>query len=152
MKSPLITINKRSKAQCFPKLLTSGFVGSTRIVKEDKPGFYASYSMQTEALNYARFLIGMMNEEVLNKERHDDMLKVQYPEAGKSPSEQWGLGIGIRRSEFGDEFFHNGFNLNFTSDFMFNKDQRFGYVFFTNCNKGSDFNKKLLEFFKGNDE
>jgi CubicO group peptidase (beta-lactamase class C family) len=118
----------------------------------DKPNFYASYSMQTEALNYARFLIGLMNENGLKKESFDDMLKVQFPNAGKSPDEQWGLGIGIRPTEFGDEFYHGGFNLNFSGEFMFNKEQKFGYVFFTNCNKGSEFNKKLLKFFKNSSE
>jgi CubicO group peptidase (beta-lactamase class C family)/predicted alpha/beta superfamily hydrolase len=120
-------------------------------LRSKNPNFHASYSMQTESMNYARFMIGIMNEEVLKKESHDDMLKVQYPDAGKSPNELWGLGIGIRHTEFGDEYFHGGFNLNFSSDFMFNKEQKFGYVFFTNCNKGSDFNKKLLKFFRGND-
>ncbi len=109
-------------------------------INSEKPNFYASYSMQSEAANYARFLIGMMNEEVLKEESYDEMLKVQYPNASKSPGEQWGLGLGIKHSEFGEEFFHGGFNLNFTCEFMFNKEQKFGYVFFTNCNKGSDFN------------
>ena len=108
--------------------------------------------MQTEALNYARFLIGMMNEKVLKKETYDDMLKVQYPNTKKSPSEQWGLGIKIRHTEFGDAFYHGGSNLNFTSEFMFNKEQKFGYLFFTNCNKASVFNKELLKFLKGSVE
>ena len=117
-------------------------------IRADKPGFYASYSMQTEALNYARFLLALMNENGLKKGSFDDMLRVQFPNAGKSPDEQWGLGIGIRPAEFGDEFYHGGYNLNFSGEFMFNKEQKFGYVFFTNCNKGSEFNKKLLKFIK----
>ncbi|WP_276371917.1 serine hydrolase [Chryseolinea sp. H1M3-3] len=117
-------------------------------VDAKNPNFYASYSMQTEALNYARFLVGLMNGNGLKKESYDEMLKVQFPNTRKSPNEQWGLGIGIRHTEFGDEFFHGGFNLNFTSEFMINNEQKFGYVFFTNCNKGSDFNKKLLRFIK----
>jgi CubicO group peptidase (beta-lactamase class C family)/predicted alpha/beta superfamily hydrolase len=115
-------------------------------INSQNPNFYASHSMQTEAVNYAKFLIGMMNEKGLKKESYNDMLKVQFPNASKSNDEQWGLGIGIRHSKFGDEFNHGGFNLNFTSEFMFNKEQKFGYVFFTNCNKASAFNKKLLKY------
>ena len=121
-------------------------------INSKKPDFYASYSMQTEAINYSRFLIGMMREKVLKKASYDDMLKVQFPNTSKPGKSQWGLGIAITPTEFGDEYSHDGFNLNFSSAFMFNKKQKFGYVFFTNCNKGSDFNKKLLEFIKGNDE
>ena len=80
------------------------------------------------------------------------MLRVQFPDASKSSKSQWGLGIAITPTEFGNEYSHNGFNLNFSSDFMFNKKQKFGYVFFTNCNKGSELNKKILKFFKSNDE
>jgi len=121
-------------------------------INSKKPNFYASYSMQTEAASYAKFLIGVMNEEGLKKESYDDMLKEQFPNTSKPGKGQWGLGIAIKPTEFGDEYSHDGFNLNFTSAFMFNKKQKFGYVFFTNCNKGSDINKKLLKFFKGIDE
>ena len=121
-------------------------------IDSENPNFYASYSMQTEAANYAKFLIGMMNEEGLKKESYDDMLKVQFPNASQAGERQWGLGIAIKRTEFGDEYSHGGFNLNFSSEFMFNKKQKVGYVFFTNCNKGSDLNKKLLKFLRSNDE
>ena len=36
-------------------------------IDSKKPNFYASYSMQTEAANYARFLICMINEKGLKK-------------------------------------------------------------------------------------
>jgi CubicO group peptidase (beta-lactamase class C family)/predicted alpha/beta superfamily hydrolase len=115
-------------------------------INSDNPNFYASYSMQSEAANYARFLIGMMTEKGLKKESYDHMLKAQFPNASKAGQGQWGIGIAIKPTEFGDQYSHDGFNLNFTSAFMFNKKQKFGYVFFTNCNKGSDLSKKLLKF------
>lgn len=118
-------------------------------INSTKPDFFASYSLQTEAINYARFLIGMMQGKGLKKESYEEMLKVQFPDASNPGQSQWGLGIAIKPTEFGDEYSHGGFNLNFTSEFMFNKKQKFGYVFFTNCNKGSTLNKKLVEFLKG---
>ncbi|MEP7322918.1 MAG: serine hydrolase, partial [Saprospiraceae bacterium] len=117
-------------------------------ITESKPDFYASYSMQTEALNYAKLIISIMKEELLQKSSYNEMLKVQYPTASDSPNSQWGLGIGIRESDNGVEYYHNGFNSNFTSDFMFNKEKRFGYVFFTNCNKGGALTRSLLSLFK----
>ena len=120
-------------------------------IDSENPGFYASYSMQTEAVNYARFIIALMNEKGLKKESYDDILKVQFPDASEPGKNQWGLGIAILPSEFGNEYSHGGFNLNFSSNFMFNKKQKFGYVFFINCNKGSDLNKKLLKFLRADD-
>lgn len=123
------------------------------------PNFYAAYSLQTEAISYANFLIAMIKEEGLKKTTFDEMLKVQvvFPtnlltkEAPKTDSTSWCLGIQKRHSEFGDEYLHGGDNYNFTCAFMFNQEQKFGYVFFTNCNKGSEFNKKLEPFLTGKD-
>jgi CubicO group peptidase (beta-lactamase class C family)/predicted alpha/beta superfamily hydrolase len=119
-------------------------------INSKNPNFYASYSMQTEAVTYAKFLISLMNGDGLKKESYEDMLSPQFPNAFKSTGNQRGLGIEIKSTEFGNEYSHNGFNLNFTSEFMFNKEQQFGYVFFTNCNKASDLNKKLVKFLKSN--
>jgi hypothetical protein len=94
----------------------------------------------------------MMDGKVLKKESYDDILKVQFPDAADAGNNQKGLGVIINPTEYGYEYSHGGFNSNFTSEFMFNKHQKFGYVFFTNCNKGSDFNKKLLKFLKDTKE
>jgi CubicO group peptidase (beta-lactamase class C family) len=112
----------------------------------NKPNFGAAYSLQTEAVSYAKFLIAMIQEEGLKKETYDEMLKVHVRTPSKTDSSSWGLGIIIKPSEFGNEYMHDGYNLNFYSAFMFNKEQKYGYVFFTNCNKGFDFNKKLEPF------
>jgi CubicO group peptidase (beta-lactamase class C family) len=123
------------------------------------PNFFAAFSLQTEAISYANFLIAMIKEEGLKKTTFDEMLKVQvvFPtnlltkEAPKTDSTSWCLGIQKRHSEFGDEYLHDGNNYNFTCAFMFNREQKFGYVFFTNCNKGIEFNKKLEPFLTGKD-
>jgi CubicO group peptidase (beta-lactamase class C family) len=115
-------------------------------INANNPNFYAAYSLQTEAVSYARFLIAMINEEGLKKGTYDEMLKVHVQIPSKTDSSSYCLGIIMKPSEFGNEYLHDGYNLNFYSAFMFNKEQKFGYVFFTNCNKGFDFNKKLEGF------
>jgi CubicO group peptidase (beta-lactamase class C family) len=120
------------------------------------PDFQAAFSLQTEAISYAKFLIAMIKEEGLKKTLFDEMLKVQvvFPtyflnkEAPKTDSSTWCLGVQKKHSEYGDEYLHGTNNWNFTGSFMFNQQQKFGYVFFTNCNKGIELNKKLEEFLK----
>jgi CubicO group peptidase (beta-lactamase class C family) len=112
----------------------------------DKPDFGASYSLQTEAISYAKFIIAMMQEKGLKKETYDEMFKVQIQMPSRTDSSSYCLGIEMKPTRFGYEYLHDGYNLNFYSAFMFNKEQKFGYVFFTNCNKGFDFNKKLETF------
>ena len=58
----------------------------------------------------------------------------------------YGLGLRVKPSELGAEYRHGGYNLNFSSGFMFNAEQKFGYVFFTNCEKGQEFDARLAAF------
>lgn len=116
----------------------------------EKPDFAAAYSLQTEAMSYSKLLIAMIREEGLKKKTYDTMLKAQV----KTPTDSvsYGLGIMVKPSEFGNEYMHDGYDRNFYSAFMFNKDHRFGYVFFTNCGEnGADFNKKLEPFLTNGD-
>lgn len=115
-------------------------------INADNPDFAASYSLQTEAISYARFIIAMMQDKGLKKETYDEMFKSQIPIPSGTDSSSYCLGIKIKPTRFGNEYMHDGYNLNFYSAFMFNKEQEFGYVFFTNCNKGLDFNKILEGF------
>jgi CubicO group peptidase (beta-lactamase class C family) len=123
-----------------------GKISSGYGINANNPGFYAAYSLQTEARSYAKFLIAMIQQEGLNKESYDEMLRVYVRTPSGTDSMSWGLGIMIKPSEFGVEYMHDGSNLNFSSAFMFNKEHEFGYVFFTNCNKGFDLNKRLEGF------
>jgi len=125
-----------------------GKVSESWGLNANKPDFGASYSLQTEAVSYARFLIAMLQEKGLKKKTYDEMLKVHVRTPSETDSISWCLGIMTKPSEFGNEYMHDGYNQNFSSNFMFNKEQKFGYVFFTNCNKGSGFNKKLEKFLK----
>ena len=108
-----------------------------------KPDFGASYSLQTEAISYSKFIIALMQEKGLNKDTYNEMLKPQVQIPSRDDSASYCLGIEMKPSDFGNEYMHGGFNRNFSSAFMFNKEQKFGYVFFTNCNKGMEFEKKL---------
>lgn len=122
--------------------------------KQDSTWFGAAGGFHTEAVNYAYFLIAMMKGKGLKKSTVYEMFKQQV----KLPSGQdfdgdtgWGLGIGIRPGSSGIDYNHRGNNGNFQSYFRINRQQQSGYVFFTNCNGGGDFNERLEKFFlKGN--
>jgi hypothetical protein len=61
----------------------------------------------------------------------------------------WGLGIAIKPVPGGTLYEHGGNNGNFQSGFKINRALKNGYVFFTNCDKGDIFNKRLAGFFEG---
>jgi CubicO group peptidase (beta-lactamase class C family) len=116
-----------------------------------KPDFGASYSLQTEAVSYSKFIIALMQEKGLNKNTYNEMLKPQVQIPSRADSASYCLGIEMKPSSFGNEYMHDGYNRNFSSAFIFNKEQKFGYVFFTNCNKGMEFEKRLNLFLKKKD-
>ena len=116
-----------------------------------KPDFGASYSLQTEAMSYSKFIIAIMQEKGLNKETYNEMLKPQVKIPSRADSASYCLGIETKPSSFDIEYMHDGYNRNFSSAFMFNKEQKFGYVFFTNSNKGTEFEKRLELFLKKKD-
>jgi CubicO group peptidase (beta-lactamase class C family) len=118
-------------------------------INAGKPDFAAAYSLQTEAISYAKLIIAIMQEQGLQKETLGEMLTPQIQIPSDTDSSSYCLGIRMMSTKFGNLYFHDGYNLNFYSAFMFNKDTKSGYVFFTNCNSGQGFNKKLEAFMTG---
>jgi CubicO group peptidase (beta-lactamase class C family) len=117
----------------------------------DRTAFNSAASLHSEAREYSKFLIAVMNETGLNSETVQQMLKEQIiilkDEGFKSDGYySWALGFGIKKIANKYYYAHGGNNWNFQSHFLFDKDRKNGYVFFTNCNNGSEFNKKLEKF------
>ena len=98
-------------------------------ISERRPGFFAAYGLQTEAVSYANFLIEIMNDQGLTGKSPGEMLKVHINTPSSKDSPSWGLGIAIKSTPYGTQYKHGGDNLSFTSNFLFNKEQKSGYVF-----------------------
>jgi CubicO group peptidase (beta-lactamase class C family) len=119
----------------------------------DRTLLNAAGGLRTESVDYARFLIAVMNDQNLKKETARDMLKkqVQLPVdnmirkyAGYTG---WALGFAIKETPYGPIYLHAGNNHGFESGFILDKSQKTGYVFFTNCDKGNAFSQKLEALF-----
>ena len=112
------------------------------------PNFKASASLQTESKTFSAFLIALMNDKILSKKSHQELLKIQSVSLAtkKSKERKYGLGIVIEASSYGTNYSHGGDNLSNTALYMFNKEKKVGYVFFTNSEHKNTFNKNLLDF------
>jgi CubicO group peptidase (beta-lactamase class C family) len=115
-------------------------------INVNKPDFAASYSLQTEAISYSNFIIALMNGKGLSKPAYEEMLKAQVQIPSSTDSSSYCFGIKMKPTEFGTVYMHDGFNQNFYSAYLFSKSKKIGYVLFTNCNNGFDFNKKVENF------
>jgi CubicO group peptidase (beta-lactamase class C family) len=131
------------------------FVNGMRYADEhsmDSSCFGSAYSLHSEAVSYAQFLIAIMNGKGLQKSSFNELLKAQVELSKQSDhyinrgDTAWGLGIAIEPTKYGVRYEHDGDMYSFQSGFMFFKEHRNGYVFFTNCNKGMILNEKLEYF------
>jgi CubicO group peptidase (beta-lactamase class C family) len=122
------------------KHLASGYDGNKTVSDRswDRTLFNPACGLHTEAMSYANFLIAIMQDKGLKKESINEMLKeqVQLPDDANDRKfngiTEWSLGFGRKPSIYGINYMHGGNNSGYTSTFMFNKDNKFGYVFFTN--------------------
>lgn len=118
----------------------------------DRTAFSSAGSLHSEAIDYAKFLIAVMNDIGLDSATAVQMLtkQIDIPDDDEFKTDDgytaWALGFGIKEIKGKTYYGHDGDNWKFQSHFLLNKDQKNGYVFFTNCNKGFEFNKKLEQF------
>ncbi|WP_051882290.1 serine hydrolase domain-containing protein [Parvularcula oceani] len=127
--------------------------GWPRTFPDDTPQtFGAAGRLHTSAEDYARVLMALIDGWRLSPETRAEMLRPQ----GEVPLDSemhkatgataWGLGIAIEPTPFGTRYEHGGNNNNFQSGMMFFEEGGPGYVFMTNSDTGTDFDRRLQRF------
>ena len=120
--------------------------------EQDSSWFGGAGGLHTNAVDYATFLIALMRDKALSKKSSNEMFTAQVEVSPTNPSftedgfSSWGLGIAIKKMGEKNLYGHGGNNGNFQSGFIIDKSGRWGFVFFTNCDKGRELNKALQEF------
>lgn len=118
---------------------------------EDSTIFGAASTLHTNAANYARFLIAIIEGKMLRKTTFDGMLSMQ----SKIPTEMepywgfikgWGLGFAVEPTSLGTRYSHGGDNGGFQASCLFYRDKKMGHVYFTNCDRLGMFYMKLMAF------
>ena len=127
--------------------------GWPRSFPDDTPmTFGAAGRLHTNALEYARFMIALMDGKGLKPSTLNEMLaqQVQIPADSETTrltgETAWGLGIAIEPTPYGFRYEHGGNNGDFQSGMMFFRDRKLGYVFFTNSDRGETFNRALESY------
>jgi CubicO group peptidase (beta-lactamase class C family) len=118
---------------------------------EDSTYFGSASTLHTEAVDYAHFLIAVMNNKGLKKATIEDMLQLQShvpkgDEANWGTIKGWSLGFAVEPTDHGTRYSHGGDNGGFQAGCMFYREPKIGYVYFTNCDKGGWFYEKLRIF------
>lgn len=120
-----------------------------KIYRDKKVG--SGYSLKSEALDFAQFLIEMMEPKNLSQKWIDEMLKGHnhfdtdsnlFKETGQTG---WGLGFAQKPTTNGLMHLHTGNNHDFQAYAMFVPDQKYGFVMFANSDNLYDFLLELEE-------
>jgi CubicO group peptidase (beta-lactamase class C family) len=118
---------------------------------EDSTVFGSASTLHTDALNYAKFLIALMDGKILKAATTNEMLKQQSfipkewaPMWGEIQG--WSLGFAVEPTDHGIRYSHGGDNGGFQAGCMFYREQKIGYVFFTNCDQSGPFYVALRTF------
>ena len=107
----------------------------------DGTTFFAYSSLHTEANEYAKFIIAMLNEDGLKSKNFDEMLTEQTHFKDDNPLKKevgqtgWGLGFAQKVTEEYTMHMHTGNNHDFQSYAMFIPEKKYGLVVFTNSNR-----------------
>jgi CubicO group peptidase (beta-lactamase class C family) len=118
---------------------------------EDSTDFGSASTLHTNAEHYAKFILALLDNKIVKKETVDEMLKKQSsipnewaPMWGEIKG--WSLGYAVEPTDHGIRYSHGGDNGGFQAGCMFYREQRSGYVFFTNCDNSGPFYVNLRTF------
>lgn len=127
--------------------------------------FGAAFSIHSEALDFSNWLIeGLINGKGLSDASFEELFtphsELSESEVSNKGSEAYGLGFMILETPFGTGYGHGGNNLGFTSLFYVQKEQKWGFILFTNSEYGTDMGFGLAtyaatgdpEFFENQEE
>lgn len=121
----------------------------------------AAFTMHTNPLDYAKFVIAILKGVGLNSKTFNEMfrpqIKVQKGSANSienytgqlSSSVSWSLGWGIQCTEMGDSFWHWGDNGGFKSFILGSKSSKNAIIIFTNGSNGLTIISKIVKKYMG---
>nr|WP_246164437.1 serine hydrolase domain-containing protein [Xanthovirga aplysinae] len=106
--------------------------------------FGAAFSIHSEPLDFSKWMIGVMKEELLSKESYHELLKPHSNVPTDDLDISYTLGFMKFPFIFTNTYGHGGNNEGFTSFFTLNTTKDWGYVLFTNSEYGEKLGEDLF--------
>lgn len=105
----------------------------------------ACCSLQTNAEDYSKLVIAVMNGELLKKATWDDVMKPQINVDARFSNLFWGLGWGLEKTKTGETFWHWGDGGKSKDYITANLATKDAIIFFADSENGLSFAKELLD-------
>ncbi|MDC7998029.1 serine hydrolase domain-containing protein [Gilvibacter sediminis] len=101
--------------------------------------FVAPTTLHSEALDFSKWMIAMMNQQGLSQEGFTELYKPHSEISNGLLQQDYTLGFTklavLNRAEL---FTHSGNNDGFSTYFAFDKDKKWGFVFFANASRAGE--------------
>ncbi len=120
-----------------------------------KQEFGAAYSIETEAQDYARWMIALLDARGLSQPAFATYFAGQQANIPADEPERafglhdWALGLAILETPFGRLYAHGGNNEGFTSLMVLSRERKWGMVLFTNADQVTPLGIELMTFLQG---
>jgi len=117
--------------------------------RKDKGVFVPASSIRTEPIDFSKWMIGMMNKQILTENSYKELFK-HHSSLSKPEAETqlyYTLGFTTANRHFTTSYFHGGTNDGFTCFYFMNINKKWGYVLFTNSEYGETVGYRLLDYF-----
>ncbi len=127
-----------------------GYKDSMPVQQNNDHKFGAAYSVHSEAGDFAKWVIALLERKGLSQSSFDELFKTQVTLPEEHPQREagvtsWTLGFAKAEFPFGNALGHGGNNYGYTSLFAIVPEKKWGCVIFTNANQ-SPFPLLLLQY------
>ena len=118
--------------------------------KKDKGVFVAPSSIHSDPIDFSKWMIGVMNKEILKQSSYSELLKHHSKISTSSTgiSVYYALGFLTADKVYSNTFFHSGNNAGFTCSYLMDTEKKWGYVLFTNSENGERLGNEVWDYFE----
>ncbi len=118
--------------------------------KKEMGQFIAPSSIHSEPLDFSKWMIGMMNEEILSENSYSELLKHHSKISTSSTgiNVYYALGFLTADKDYSNTYFHAGNNAGFTCSYLMETEKDWGYVLFTNSEYGEKLGDEVWNYFE----
>ncbi len=113
-------------------------------VQKEDGKFFAPSSIHSEPIDFSKWMIAVMNKEILSTESYNELLKPHSKVPFDDFDVSYSLGFTIPHLPFTNIYLHGGNNQGFTSWFVLDTEKDWGYIMFTNSEYGEQLGQELF--------
>ena len=141
-----------SDSESLRKVVSDGHIGNNPSNWDIPQEAGMAFSMHTEAKAFAKYALAILERKGLKPSTYKEFLTIHT----ESKNEYWnvsdkpegaGLGIFIRKTDYGDTFYHGGNNGDFKCQFEVYDKLKMGYIIYTNSDTGSELTTDAWQIF-----